>query len=289
MSARILAADAPGALDAAVAALAAGQVVGVPTETVYGLAALPADGPLRALVRAKGRDPGKGIAVLADGLDQLTGVVMVPTTAIRLAERFWPGPLTLVLPVRDGVALPDLLTGGRTTLGVRVPDHPVPRALARRLGPLAVSSANRAGEPDALAVPELLVAVGDAAMAAAAEAAAAPDTAAAPTGSPAGRIRGVRSASASTSSAYGCGCGSSARRGAPADTGSAMVMATPFGRRASTQVRPPCRRTSSRATNRPNPLAARSRAMLHGSKIWSTCSGRKAGPLSSTVRRNSWS
>lgn len=163
MSARILAADAPGALDAAVAALAAGQVVGVPTETVYGLAALPADGPLRALVRAKGRDPGKGIAVLADGLDQLTGVVMVPTTAIRLAERFWPGPLTLVLPVRDGVALPDLLTGGRTTLGVRVPDHPVPRALARRLGPLAVSSANRAGEPDALAVPELLVAVGDAA------------------------------------------------------------------------------------------------------------------------------
>ncbi len=163
MSARILAADAPGALDAAVAALAAGQVVGVPTETVYGLAALPADGPLRALVRAKGRDPGKGIAVLADGLDQLTGVVIVPTTAIRLAERFWPGPLTLVLPVRDGVALPDLLTGGRTTLGVRVPDHPVPRALARRLGPLAVSSANRAGEPDALAVPELLVAVGDAA------------------------------------------------------------------------------------------------------------------------------
>lgn len=160
MTTPVLAAAAPGALDAAVAAIAAGLVVGVPTETVYGLAVLPTEGPLDALVAAKGRDPGKGIALLIDGLDQLTGVLVVPRPAIELARRFWPGPLTLVLPVRVGLVLPELLTGGRTTLGVRLPDHPVPRALARRLGPLAVSSANRSGQPDALTAQELVASVG---------------------------------------------------------------------------------------------------------------------------------
>lgn len=161
MSAPLMAADTPGALDAAVAAIADGRIVGVPTETVYGLAVLPTEDPLRALVAAKGRDPGKGIALLVDGLEQLTGVVIVPRAAIRLAERFWPGALTLVLPVREGLTLPDLLTGGRSTLGVRLPDHPVPRALARRLGPLAVSSANRSGQPDARTATELLAQVPD--------------------------------------------------------------------------------------------------------------------------------
>lgn len=161
MSGPLISADAPGALDAAAAALADGRIVGLPTETVYGLGVLPTDDPLRALVAAKGRDPGKGIALLVDGLGQLTGVVVIPPAAIRLAERFWPGALTLVLPVREGLALPELLTGGRPTLGVRLPDHPVPRALARRLGPLAVSSANRSGQPDARTAPELLAQVAD--------------------------------------------------------------------------------------------------------------------------------
>jgi L-threonylcarbamoyladenylate synthase len=161
MSVRVLPAEAPGSIDAAAAAIADGRVVGIPTETVYGLAVLPTNGPLEALVAAKGRDPGKGIAVLIDGLEQLTGVVSLPREAARLAERFWPGPLTLVLPIRVGLALPDLLTGGRTTLGVRVPDHVVPRTLARQLGPLAVSSANRTGQPEALTAAELVEAVGE--------------------------------------------------------------------------------------------------------------------------------
>lgn len=160
MSARVVAADAPGALEEAAVAIADGRIVGLPTETVYGVAVLPTDGPLAALVASKGRDPGKGIAMLVDGLDQLAGVVDVPETATRLAERFWPGALTLVLPVRAGRMLPELLTGGRATLGVRLPDHPVPRALARRLGPLAVSSANRSGRPDARTAAELVEAVG---------------------------------------------------------------------------------------------------------------------------------
>ena len=74
----------------------------------------------------------------------------MPPGAMRLAERFWPGPLTLVLDLRPGAVLPSALTGGTRRLGVRLPDHPVPRSIARILGPIAVTSANRSGEPEAL-------------------------------------------------------------------------------------------------------------------------------------------
>jgi L-threonylcarbamoyladenylate synthase len=157
---RILASTDPTAIDAAAEALALGEVVGLPTETVYGLAVLPGEGPVDALVRAKARPLDKGIALLIDGLDQVAGLVELPPAAHRLAARFWPGGLTLVLPLRPGVVLPDGVTGGRGTLGIRLPDHPVPRSLARRLGPLAVSSANRSGEPDARTATELLASVG---------------------------------------------------------------------------------------------------------------------------------
>jgi L-threonylcarbamoyladenylate synthase len=88
--------------------------------------------------------------------------VVVPPLAHRLAERFWPGALTLVLPLHPDIVLPDELTGGHVTLGIRLPDHPVPRALARRLGPLAVTSANVSGAPPALTAGELVMSVGDA-------------------------------------------------------------------------------------------------------------------------------
>ena len=80
--------------------------------------------------------------------------------AERLAARFWPGALTLVLPQRPDAPLPELLTGGRPTIGVRLPDHAVPRALARRLGPLAVSSAKSRGEPDATTAAQVLASLG---------------------------------------------------------------------------------------------------------------------------------
>jgi L-threonylcarbamoyladenylate synthase len=156
----VLAANDPAALEAAIAAIADGRIVGVPTETVYGLAVLPQDGPVAALVAAKGRALDKGIALLIDGLDQVGHLVLVPETARRLAVRFWPGALTLVLPLRPEALLPQAVTGGRATLGVRLPDHAVPRTLARRLGPLAVSSANRSGEPDARTAAELVASVG---------------------------------------------------------------------------------------------------------------------------------
>ena len=152
----------PRSITAAVSALQGGAIVGMPTETLYGLAVMPLPDPLASLVAAKQRSAEKGIALLIDGLDQVAHVVEVGPAAQRLAARFWPGPLTMALQLRPSVGLPDLLTGGRPTLGVRIPDHPVPRAVARRVGPIAVSSANVSGMPPALTADDLLETVGPA-------------------------------------------------------------------------------------------------------------------------------
>ena len=123
----VVAAEAPDAIARAVDALRSGSIVGIPTETVYGLAVLPEETPLAAVIAAKGRALEKGIALLIDDASQVERLVTFPLAARRLAERFWPGALTLVLELRDGVRLPDALTGGGDRLGVRMPDHPVPR------------------------------------------------------------------------------------------------------------------------------------------------------------------
>jgi L-threonylcarbamoyladenylate synthase len=146
----MVASSAPDAIDQAVAALRAGSIVGLPTETVYGVAVLPVEAPLASVIAVKDRPPEKGIAVLIDEPGQVTELVVMPPRAMRLAERFWPGALTLVLDLRPDVVLPSALTGGTRRLGVRLPDHPVPRSIARALGPIAVTSANRSGEPEAL-------------------------------------------------------------------------------------------------------------------------------------------
>lgn len=152
---RIAAADA-AAIDRAAEILRRGEVVAIPTETVYGLAVLPTDAGLRRLVEAKRRSQEKGIQLLVDSLDQVSEIAETTPAAARLAERFWPGPLTLVLTQRAGASLPDLLTGGRLTVGVRLPDHEVPRRLASLLGPIAASSANVSGEPAATTAEQVL-------------------------------------------------------------------------------------------------------------------------------------
>ncbi len=156
----VLRASDHGALAVAAAALAAGGIVGLPTETVYGVGVIPRPEALQALLAAKQRPTDKGIALLIDDLDQVDDLVVVGAAARRLAERFWPGPLTLVLPLRMPALAPEALTGGRDTLALRIPDHAVPRALARELGPLAVSSANRSGEPDARTAEALVLSLG---------------------------------------------------------------------------------------------------------------------------------
>jgi tRNA threonylcarbamoyl adenosine modification protein (Sua5/YciO/YrdC/YwlC family) len=157
----LIAATAPDALERAAAALRRGEVIAIPTETVYGLAVLPQQAPLERLLAAKQRSADKGIQLLVDSIDQAAGLATLTPAAEQLARAFWPGGLTLVLERRPDVGLPLLLGGGRPTLGIRLPDHDLPRALARLLGPIAASSANVSGQPPATTAALVLATLGD--------------------------------------------------------------------------------------------------------------------------------
>ncbi|MEP7158787.1 MAG: L-threonylcarbamoyladenylate synthase [Chloroflexota bacterium] len=145
----IVRSDQPDALDRAANALGRGEVIAIPTETVYGLGALPRSPSVERLIAAKRRSTDKGIQLLVDSLEQVRVACVVSPAAQKLAEAFWPGGLTIVLDRRANSNLPLLLGGGRATLGLRLPDRQLPRDLARILGPLAASSANIAGLPPA--------------------------------------------------------------------------------------------------------------------------------------------
>lgn len=137
-----------------------GLVVAIPTDTVYGLAVDPfRPGATEGLFALKRRPRGVDLAVLIGSLEQLDELVgVVPGHARRLIERFWPGPLTIVLPRRPGLTID--LGAHDATVGVRWPRHPVAEALSLAAGPLGVTSANRHGEePSATA--EEAAAVGD--------------------------------------------------------------------------------------------------------------------------------
>ncbi len=143
---RLLPASDPAALAEAARVLRAGGLVAFPTETVYGLGAAAFDAT--AVVRifeAKRRPAFDPLIVHLAGAGELRRVVAaVPRAAERLAERFWPGPLTLVLPRLE--SLPDIVTSGLPSVGVRVPDHPAARALIAAAGtPVAAPSANPFG------------------------------------------------------------------------------------------------------------------------------------------------
>ena len=139
-------APSPAAIEDAGRALVEGRAVVVPTDTVYGLAALPTvPGAVDQLFALKGRPADMPIAVLVAGLDQVAALAELSSAARRLAEAFWPGPLTMVLPRKEGVDLP--LGEPHATIGVRWPDHPLITSLAEAVGPLATTSANRTGEP----------------------------------------------------------------------------------------------------------------------------------------------
>ena len=149
MSANVAAAT-PAAIEAAAGALALGRLVAFPTETVYGLGADAANAEaVRAVFAAKGRPPDHPLIVhLPDASHLDAWARRVPDGARALAAAFWPGPLTLILPRAARVS--DAVTGGEDSVGLRVPAHPVARALlaafARRGGHgVAAPSANRYG------------------------------------------------------------------------------------------------------------------------------------------------
>ncbi|MBV8160193.1 MAG: threonylcarbamoyl-AMP synthase [Acidimicrobiia bacterium] len=135
------------AFAAAVDALRRGLVVGIPTDTVYGIAVDPfVAGATARLFEAKRRPWDVRLPVLVDNIEQVERLADIDGRARALMARFWPGGLTIVLPQRRGV---DLALGdgaGAPTVGVRCPDHRVPRRLSVDVGPLATTSANLHGE-----------------------------------------------------------------------------------------------------------------------------------------------
>lgn len=136
------------AIGRAASLLKAGEVVGIPTETVYGLAANAFDREaIKKIFFAKGRPQDNPLIVHIETFDRLRELVTdLPETAVILAKQFWPGPLTMILPKADRVPLET--TGGLNTVAVRMPSHPVARELIAACGfPLAAPSANLSGSP----------------------------------------------------------------------------------------------------------------------------------------------
>lgn len=152
----------PQALEEAARLLRAGGVVSFPTETVYGLGALATDATsVQRVFAVKGRPADNPLIVHISDLEQIAALATgFDARAQNLAQRFWPGPLTLVLPRRDTV--PDVVTAGLDTVALRMPDHPVALALLRLTGPLAAPSANRSGRPSPTRARHVLDDLGDA-------------------------------------------------------------------------------------------------------------------------------
>ncbi len=135
-------------IEAAAAILRAGGLVGIPTETVYGLGANGLDpAAVRRIFEAKGRPQDNPLILHIPDPSWLERYCRdVPAAARRLAEQFWPGPLTMILPRR--ALVPDEVTCGLETVGVRCPDHPVTLDIIRAAGvPVAAPSGNRSGRP----------------------------------------------------------------------------------------------------------------------------------------------
>ena len=143
----------------AVDVLRSGGVVAYPTDTLYGLAVDPRrPDAVERLYAAKGRDVSVAVPLIAASLEQAQDAAIFGDRDLRLANTFWPGPLTIVMPARPAIAAAAL--AGGTTVGIRVPSHPVARRLAEAFGfPLTATSANRTGQAPASTAPEVVAAI----------------------------------------------------------------------------------------------------------------------------------
>jgi L-threonylcarbamoyladenylate synthase len=155
--------DEPDAIQMAVAALRRGELVAMPTETVYGLAADASNGAAVARVfAAKGRPQFNPLIVHVSDLAAARTVGLLSREAEKLAAAFWPGPLTMVVPKRPEAAVADLALAGHATVAVRVPAHPIARALLQAFGaPLVAPSANRSGHVSATTAAHVAADIGD--------------------------------------------------------------------------------------------------------------------------------
>lgn len=129
-----------------------GGVIAYPTETVYGLGCDPWNAlAVQRIFEMKGREPGKPLLLVASSLSQVQDIAVLDGKALDMAQRYWPGPLTLVLPLKPGIALaPGVTLDGQ--VAVRVSSLPLVQALVERICfPITSTSANVAGEPPCLA------------------------------------------------------------------------------------------------------------------------------------------
>jgi L-threonylcarbamoyladenylate synthase len=155
-------------IDAAAKALAGGGLVLLPTETVYGLGA-DASNPaaVAAIFEAKGRPRFNPLIAHVHDVETAARIAAFDERALALAAAFWPGPLTIVAPVRDTAAVCDLARAGLDTVAIRVPGHPLSRAvLAAFGGPVVAPSANRSGRPSPTTFDDAFAETGDKAAAA---------------------------------------------------------------------------------------------------------------------------
>ena len=146
----------------AISILKKGGVVAYPTDTVYGLGACMTDiAAVDRIFQVKGRPKGMALPVLLADRSKLQRLLhQLPPSAQRLADEFFPGALTIILPKSDVV--PDIITGGGRTVAFRIPNHPVPLALIKGLGkPIVGTSANLSGQPSALTAVEVQTQIGD--------------------------------------------------------------------------------------------------------------------------------
>lgn len=157
---QVIAADDENVVDIVAEIISEGQLAVFPTDTVYGIAARLTDDAILRLYLAKERVPDKAIPILLSTIDEIELVAQpLSPYARRLAETFWPGPLTLVLPKRDG--LPQQVSQ-LPTIGIRIPDNDLTRAIIHAAGGgLAVTSANVSGYPPAQTAQEALDQLGD--------------------------------------------------------------------------------------------------------------------------------
>ncbi|MBU4432891.1 MAG: threonylcarbamoyl-AMP synthase, partial [Alphaproteobacteria bacterium] len=141
--------DRQAEIEGAARALAAGGLVLLPTETVYGLGADAANpSAVAAIFAAKGRPRFNPLIAHVADLETAARIAVLDNRALALAQAFWPGPLTLVAPIRDAAAVCDLARAGLDTVALRVPAHPLARAVLAAFGGAVVApSANRSGRP----------------------------------------------------------------------------------------------------------------------------------------------
>ena len=145
MKTEMLSAVSPDTIRRALEILRAGGLVAFPTDTVYGVGALAFDDEaVQSIYMAKDRPIEKAIPVLIGDMEDLDKIAIdIPNMAKKLASRFWPGPLTILIPKKP--SLPKAVSA-TAAVGVRVPDHEIARALLRAAGPMAVTSANVSGQ-----------------------------------------------------------------------------------------------------------------------------------------------